>query len=161
MPLPPLLYETVWRGLAAVAFGFSLRHGARRVSCLPSSSKTPLSCPAAVSRGRTRPKQQRSAAQQLLRALQHECPRAAQGGLEQGLRVAEWGRAQVPLLPDSQALRAGPGSQSSAHSTSVERLLYARPCAGRRGGCPGFLPTPDPLRLCTWLLARIADWSPR
>lgn len=59
-----------------------------------------------------------------------------------------------------QALRAGPGAYSFTRSTTIEHLLYARPCAALRGGCSGSLLTPDPLRLCTCLLERTVDQRP-
>lgn len=88
-----------------------------------------------------------------------------------------WGFSTLrPALPlnegvdRSQGLSAGPGPHSVTPSTTVEHLLYARPCAGHTGGCAGSLPTPDPLRLCivcwnglltgcAWFLVSVMRWD--
>lgn len=165
----PLLYETRQQGISVMGLGFSLGNRAKCVS-LPSCSQ----------RCRSPAKQQRASA---VHGLNERARRPGQLSLAPSLsrerfRRSRRGSAQpqpsrslgsmgpgaslaaVSDLLESRALCAGPSPYSFTCSTTTECLLYARPQGWAQRG-PGFLFTPDPLRLCTSLQGQIVDGTPR
>ena len=131
----------------------------------------PFPCQTAVSRGHPQREGKGSAAQPSGPGNDHHPENFSRGvsslpgppgdGAAAGSAAVSSMGPEAGLTPVGiQALRAGPGPCSFTRSTTVEHLLYARPCAGLRGGCSGSLPTPDALRLCTCLLERTVDQTP-